>query len=106
MNKGEEEDGSNKGDGINQESEAMLNWPLAKEQKGGAYLVGLSQFNLETLKDEISDEDVWTHLKWPRFAFTCHVTFNFKDIHCNITESSQSIWKNLSCPNGVIIEDH
>eukprot|EP00957_Ditylum_brightwellii_P181559 13829920-Ditylum_brightwellii.AAC.1 len=33
-----------------------------KEEKGGAYFVGLSPFNLETLKDGISKEDVWIHL--------------------------------------------
>eukprot|EP00957_Ditylum_brightwellii_P017202 1296901-Ditylum_brightwellii.AAC.1 len=36
----------------------------------------------------------------------CHVPFEYKDIRCNITESNQSIWKNLPCPDGVIIEDH
>eukprot|EP00957_Ditylum_brightwellii_P195736 14912893-Ditylum_brightwellii.AAC.1 len=61
MNEGEEEYGSNRGDGRNEDSGAILNQTSAKlpklhdigfvlqmEGKGGAYLIGLSQFNLET----------------------------------------------------------
>eukprot|EP00957_Ditylum_brightwellii_P131497 10029766-Ditylum_brightwellii.AAC.1 len=42
-----------------------------KEGEGGEYLVGLSQFNLKTLKDKISEEDVWIYLKMAKICFHC-----------------------------------
>eukprot|EP00957_Ditylum_brightwellii_P147365 11220948-Ditylum_brightwellii.AAC.1 len=86
VNEGGKEDERNEDNGTNQDNRAMLNGPstkvpslqntalvlqMNKKGEGGAYLVGLSQFNLENLKDEISEEDVQTHLKMTRICFHC-----------------------------------
>ena len=73
--------------------------------KGGAYIVGLSQFNLSTLKNEISDEDVRIHLKIAKISFDCSkrvlsdICYIFNELQkmhnvqgCE-TQRNQNLWK-------------
>jgi hypothetical protein len=73
-----------------------------KDGKGGAYLVGLSQFELTTLKDKISPEDVRINLKISNVTFKCSkrimsdfcsVLKDLKSIHQGGAQELKHMWQ-------------